>query len=177
MNALVMMNHTGLTQLDDAILWLCVKHPPMKRTGIARILGRDPSVISQAMNRLRFKGYIDQGRGSCTPMPKALSYVSTLSADEMRNQLRLRTIPPPRAAVVDCEPPRSSTLPSLPMEPRGSMPLMIEALAAQQDAMLARANELLQRRVVELEREVADLKDQRAKALVRLGFVCDALSG
>lgn len=182
MNALVAPLRPLLSKLDDSILWLCVKHPPMCRSGIARILGVTASTISQAMNRLAHLGYIDHGRGSCIPRPAALNYVDTLVADGFDMcQLEPRGSNVERSGgggqAVDREPNRQQA-PEQSASPAAlDMPLMVAALAAHQDPLLAAANARLQRRVLELEAEVQELRDQRAKALLRLGFVCDALTG
>ena len=187
MNAMVF----APTQLDNAVLWLCVKHPPQRRSGIARILGRDASTITQVMNRLRYNGYIDHGRGSCTPMPKALSYVSTLSEDAMRDLLRLRHIPVASEAnhltaaagrAEEVAPPFGTGREppgTQPMEPRGSIgcdtQAIIDALAAGQDPLLRAANAQLQARIAELEAENADLRKRLQTVRARVGFALHGL--
>ncbi len=150
---------------NDALCWKLLQLPPGARVkDLAQALDWSEPVTSQRLSQLKHLGLVEHGRGSTKLTPRGMAHARA-AANIPDDVLQLHLSPPCPA-----------------LEPRGSnqlppMPLMIEALALQQDALLARANELLQRRVRELEAEVADLKDQRSKALQRLGFVCDALTG
>lgn len=156
----------------EAICWRLSQLPPGSRvTDLARVLGWSVSATSLRLSQLKHLDLVERRRGSTTLTPRGIKAAESLPVE-----------PSPAVRSGECnEPvaPRGLPLTSAPLEPRGSnpMPLLVDALALHQDALLARANELLRRRVLELEAEVADLKDQRAKALQRLGFVCDALSG
>lgn len=194
------------TPLDDAILWLVVKHPPMTRSAIARVLKRKGSNVTHSMNRLAHKGYIDHGRGSCIPTPKALSYVDKLAYDQLSDVVlhkpkaspstasRLDTgaarhTPEPACAVVGeyvhpeakaAESYAAEGLAQPPMEPRDSIApstsLLIAALAGFQDPLLQQANAQLRLRVTELEERVALLTRDRDRALRLLAQAADALT-
>ncbi len=187
-----------LSPFDDALLWLCVKHPPTTRSCIARYLGVHPSPVSVAMNRLASLGYIEPGRGSCIPLPSALNRVSRMHEPPPRVQERLaeRFDPPTHAGCLGGETEHTDpsptarhsgklgTVPGLSlaaMEPRGSIDPslqdLIDQLARAQDPLLAQANAQLRLRVTELEARNVELECRLAKALRRLGFAADALTG
>lgn len=63
---------------DDAVLWLCVKHPPLTLTGLARLLGKQVGTVCQNVQKLRSKGYLDRARGSLVPYPAAVERVRWL---------------------------------------------------------------------------------------------------
>ncbi len=168
-----------LSQLDETILWLCAKHPPQTRSGIARILRRKESNVTVSMNRLCHFGYIDHGRGSCVPTPKALNHVSTLNPDEMRQLVRPEPVRAGARGMATFTFSADGERPPPAMEPRGSIepPLqhLVDALQSQQDQLLRAANAKLCARVVELEAENAELRKKLQTARERVGFAMTAL--
>ncbi len=199
MNSLLDHPRSRLSPFDDALLWLCVKHPPTTRSRIARYLNVDASTVSQTMNRLAHLGYIAGGRGSCVPCPLALHRVAELGETPpplVDARLVERFDPPTHAGCLggdtehtDPSPTarhsgKLGTVPGLSpasMEPRGSidpnLQLLIDQLQSFQDPLLTQANAQLRLRVTELEARNADLERRLAKALQRLGFAADALTG
>ncbi len=205
---------------DDAVLWLCVKHPPQTLSGVARALGKKVGTVCQNVQKLRSHGYLDSARASMVPNPVAIERVRWLERKGFHwphqspatpapvNPLARPTeslsrsnvgagvalIPEDGLESVRCkgcgEPAGSlwdGEYCSRPcqrkaMEPRGSIsepPVdrLIDALAGFQDELLQKANAQLRLRVSELEAEVADLRDQRARALLLTASVADALTG
>lgn len=193
MNALL----RACTPIDDAVLWLCVKHPPQTMSRIARVLGSSPGNLSFTMRKLRERGYLDTARASTIPTPRGLEHVKLLE----RRGYRLPGDDLPRAdapltmkervtemgyrdagTLLDCV---ERIVNPRAMEPRGSIgtpvepPLtaLIDRLASFQDPLLAMANAQLRLRVSELEARNACLEKQLEETLQRLAFAADAVTG
>lgn len=167
MNALVQ-----LIPDDDALLaWLVsVAGSSCRVRDVAQRFGVDDATASARVQKLRYFGLVERGRGNCEPTGMG---VARIRLQETRRQLgdpMLDPAPEPsKARRLDPLAPACDTIPSPPMETRVSIvgqPLdeLVAKLAAFQDPLLTQANALLRLRVTELEDEVQQLRASLIRA-------------
>lgn len=177
------------SKLDDAVLWLCVLHAPQTLSRVARGLGKKVGSLSQNVQKLKSRGYLDRSHGSMVPYPIAIERVRWLQ----QHGYQQPQIPGPSQAPTagsdsarqEAEPVARVVVDSSAMETRVSIgrsqeptvDALIDALAGFQDQLLQASNAQLRLRVTELEAEVAMLRDRSARVLELMAKAADALTG
>ncbi len=68
--------------LDDAVLWLCVNHPPQTMSGVSRALGRKTASLSQNIQKLKSHDFLDRARASMIPTSRGIERVQWLEAHQ-----------------------------------------------------------------------------------------------